>query len=239
MSDLKNVHNIEYGTTTIDFTLEYSSRKTLGISVTPELNVRVVAPFNSSITKIKEKVEDKARWIVRQQEYFGEFLPKTPAREYVNGETHLYVGKQYRLKILKSRKNEVKLSGGTISVYTNKKEDKNYTKLLLDNWYRDHAIRLFEWRINQCLNKFTKYNIEYPKLVVRRMNKRWGSCTPNKKIILNPEIIKAPVRCIDYVVIHELCHLIFHNHSPEFYKLQIKMMPDCEKWKNKLEQFLI
>lgn len=239
MNDLKNVHQIEYGSTIIDFTLEYSGRKTLGISVTPELNVRVIAPYNSNIKKIREKVENKARWIVRQKEYFGEFLPKTPAREYVNGETHLYIGRQYRLKILQSRKNEVKLNGGNLTVYTNKKEDKNYIKLLLDHWYREHAISLFEWRINQSLSKFSKYKLEYPKLVVRRMDKRWGSCTPNKKIILNPEIIKAPVKCIDYVVIHELCHLIHHNHSPEFYKLQIKMMPDYEKWKKRLEQFLI
>ncbi len=239
MRDLKNIHQIEYGTTTIDFILEYSGRKTLGITVTPELTVRVIAPYNSLISKIREKVENKARWIVRQKEFFGEYLPKTPAREYVNGETHLYIGRQYRLKIVQSRRNEVKLNGGSLTVYTNKREDKNNTKQLLDNWYREHAIRLFNWRIEQSLSKFSKYKLEHPKLVVRRMEKRWGSCTPNKKIILNPEIIKAPVKCIDYVVIHELCHLIHHNHSPEFYKLQVKMMPDFEKWKKRLDQFLI
>jgi len=239
MSDFVKKHSIEYGTTTIDFSLAYSSRKSLGISVTPELDVKVVAPFNSSLEKIKEKVENKARWIVKQQEYFGEYLPKTPTREYVNGETHLYVGRQYRLKIIKSKKHEVKLSGGKLSIYTSKKEDKNYIKLLLDNWYREHAIRLFEWRIEQNISLFSKYKLEFPKLVVRRMEKRWGSCTPNKKIILNPEIIKAPVKCIDYVIIHELCHLVHHNHSPEFYKLQNKMMTDCDKWKKKLEMFLV
>ena len=239
MSDLVNTHTIQYGTTTIDFSLTYSSRKSLGISVTPELDVKVIAPYNSILEKIIEKVENKARWIVKQKEYFGEYLPKTPTREYVNGETHLYIGRQYRLKITHSKKNEVKLNGGNLTVYTSKKEDKNYTKLLLDNWYREHAIRLFQWRIEQNISKFSKYKLEFPKLVVRRMEKRWGSCTPNKKIILNPEIIKAPVKCIDYVIIHELCHLVHHNHSPKFYKLQTKMMLDNEKWKKKLEMFLI
>lgn len=239
MSDLVNTHTIQYGTTTIDFSLTFSSRKSLGISVSPELDVRVVAPYDSTLEKIMEKVENKARWIVKQKEYFGEYLPKTPTREYVNGETHLYIGRQYRLKITHSKKNEVKLNGGNLTVYTSKKEDKNYTKLLLDNWYREHAIRLFQWRIEQNISKFSKYKLEFPKLVVRRMEKRWGSCTPNKKIILNPEIIKAPVKCIDYVIIHELCHLVHHNHSPEFYKLQTKMMLDNEKWKKKLEMFLI
>lgn len=239
MSDLGNTHTIQYGTTTIDFALTFSSRKSLGISVTPELDVKVIAPYDSTLEKIIEKVENKARWIVKQKEYFGEYLPKTPTREYVNGETHLYIGRQYRLKITHSKKNEVKLNGGNLTVYTSKKDDKNYTKLLLDNWYREHAIRLFQWRIEQNISKFSKYKLEFPKLVVRRMEKRWGSCTPNKKIILNPEIIKAPVRCIDYVIIHELCHLIHHNHSPEFYKLQNKIMPDNEKWKKKLEIFLV
>ncbi len=239
MSDLVNTHTIQYGTTTIDFSLTFSSRKSLGISVTPELDVKVIAPYDSILEKIIEKVENKARWIVKQKEYFGEYLPKTPTREYVNGETHLYIGRQYRLKITQSKKNEVKLNGGSLTVYTSKKENKNYTKLLLDNWYREHAIRLFQWRIEQNISKFSKYKLEFPKLVVRRMEKRWGSCTPNKKIILNPEIIKAPIKCIDYVMIHELCHLVQHNHSPEFYKLQTKMMLDNEKWKKKLEMFLI
>ncbi len=239
MSEKLKTHHIEYGTTTIDFELEYSNRKTLGITVTPELDVRVVAPFNSSLDRIKEKIENKARWIVRQKNYFGEFLPKSPAREYVNGETHLYAGRQYRLKIKSSKKNEVKLGGGYLTVYTLKKEDTNVIKFLLDNWYREHAIELFNWRIEQNLSKFKKFKLESPKLVVRRMEKRWGSCTPGKKIILNPEIIKAPVKCIDYVVVHELCHLIHHNHSPEFYKLQNKMLPDWEKWKKRLDMFLV
>lgn len=239
MSDRENLYQIEYGTTTIDFRLEYSSRKTLGITVTPDLDVRVIAPYHSSIESIKEKIENKARWIVRQKRYFGEFLPRTPAREYVNGETHLYAGRQYRLKILSSKKDSVKLSAGTLTVHSTKKENKIHTQLLLDDWYRSHAIELFNWRIDQNISKFRKFKLEQPKLVVRRMDKRWGSCTPNKKIILNPEIIKAPVKCIDYVVIHELCHLIHHNHSPEFYKLQNKMMPDWEKWKQRLDKFLV
>ncbi len=90
----------------------------------------------------------------------------------------------------------------------------------------------------QNLGLFKKYKLEFPKLVVRRMEKRWGSCTAEGKVTLNPEIIKAPVKCIDYVIVHELCHIIHHNHSKEFYKLQLKMMPDCNKWKMKLEKYL-
>jgi len=67
------------------------------------------------------------------------------------------------------------------------------------------------------------------------MKKRWGSLTPSNKLILNPELIKAPVKCIDYVIIHELCHIVNPNHGKEFYQLQKKMMPDWKRWKDKLE----
>ncbi|HXB40674.1 MAG TPA: SprT family zinc-dependent metalloprotease [Bacteroidia bacterium] len=236
---MEQVHTISYGTTEIDFKLSYSTRKTLGITVNPDLTVRVIAPYNSSIKKVKDKVEKKARWIVRQKEFFGDFLPKTPAKEYVSGETHLYVGKQYRLKLIKARARTVKMTKGYINVYLPDKAEKRVVMLLLNDWYREHALRIFEWRIKANLERFKKHKIEYPKLIVRRMEKRWGSCTPNGTITLNPEIIKAPVGCIDYVIIHELCHIVNRNHDKKFYQLQARVMPDWKKWKDRLEKILV
>lgn len=236
---MEQVHTVNYGTTEIDFKLSYSTRKTLGISVNPDLTVKVIAPYHSSIKKIKRKVEKKARWIVRQKEFFGDFLPKTPAKEYVSGETHLYLGKQYRLKLVQARVKKVKMSKGYIYVYLSNKNEKRQIMLLLNEWYREHALRVFEWRINANLERFKKHKIEYPKLIVRRMEKRWGSCTPNKTITLNPEIIKAPVGCIDYVIIHELCHTLNRNHDNKFYQLQAKAMPDWAVWKRRLEKILV
>ena len=86
---------------------------------------------------------------------------------------------------------------------------------------------------------FKKYEIIKPELHIRSMEKRWGSCTPNGKIILNPELIKAPKGSIEYVIIHELCHLVHHNHTKSFYDLQEFMMPDWKKWKEKLEHSLV
>ena len=106
-------------------------------------------------------------------------------------------------------------------------------------WYKNHAEKRFERGLNQALSLFLKYDIGSPPLVIQRMAKRWGSCTPKGKIILNPEIIKAPSRCIDYVVIHELCHLVHHHHGKQFYELQTKVMPDWKRWKDKLERIMI
>jgi predicted metal-dependent hydrolase len=90
---------IQFGSRTIDFRLEYSDRKSLGITVTPEMEVLVKAPADTSMEKVKEKIRKKAPWIIKQQSFFLSFQPKTPQRKYISGETHLYLGRQYRLQI--------------------------------------------------------------------------------------------------------------------------------------------
>jgi len=83
---------------------------------------------------------------------------------------------------------------------------------------------------------FKQFNLESPSWEIKRMAKRWGSCTPKGKILLNPELIKAPGRCIEYVIVHELCHLVYHSHNKDFYNLQKQIMPNWEKWKKRLEK---
>jgi predicted metal-dependent hydrolase len=232
------IHKVKYGTSVIQYSLSRSDRKTLGIEVHPDLSINVVAPQKATLTDIQEKILKRAPWIRKQQRYFEQFLPRTPVREYVSGETHFYLGRQYILRIRKSSKDSVKLKGGELIVKINTPENKSQTKQILANWYYNHAVRKFEESITESLKRFSNYKLERPQLIIRRMPRRWGSCTPNNKVLLNPEIIKAPSKCIDYVVIHELCHLIHHNHGKAFYDLQHKVMPDWEKWKMRLEKTL-
>ena len=227
--------SIQFGSKQIDFQLEYSNRKSLGITVTPDLYVLVKAPISTSLEKIKEKLTKKAAWIIRQQSFFLSFYPKTTARKFVGGETHLYLGRQYRLKILKSNIESVKLKGKFIEVATN---DKNRAKLLVQEWYLRNAKAKFHLIAKPLIDKFEKHKAEPSSLVLREMPTRWGSCTAKGKIILNPELIKAPKGCIEYVIIHELCHLIYHDHTQRFIDLQTKEMRDWEKWKMRLEKLL-
>lgn len=227
--------SIQFGSKKIEFLIEYSNRKTLGITVTPDLDVLVKAPIDSSINKIKEKILKKAAWIIKQQSFFLSFQPKTPERRYIGGETHLYLGKQYLLKIELSKKDSVKLKGKFIEVQTS---DKSKVKGLVKEWYLLHAKSKFKEIAQPLIEEFKKHKVEPDSIVFREMPTRWGSCTPKGKIILNPELIKAPKACIEYVIIHELCHLIYHDHTQKFIDLQTKEMPDWEKWKSKLENLL-
>jgi hypothetical protein len=138
-------------------------------------------------------------------------------------------------QIEQSNIESVKLRGKFIVVKTS---DKSNTKNFVKEWYLKHAKSKFHAIASPLIDKFKKYKVEPDSIVLREMPTRWGSCTPKGKIILNPELIKAPKGCIEYVIIHELCHLIHHDHTQRFIDLQTKEMPDWEKWKSKLEILL-
>lgn len=229
------VDSVQFGSNTIEYTVQYSERKTLGITITPEMKVIIRAPMSASKTLIRDKVVKKAPWILKQFSYFLSFYPKTPPRKYVSGESHLYLGRQYRLKIVNAPKNFVSYKGRFIEVQAKKKE--NAKKLMLD-WYRMRAKIKFAEIAEPLIRRFKKYNVEPTEIYIQNMPYRWGSCTPIGKIILNPELIKAPKPCIEYVIIHELCHLVHHDHTSKFLELQSREMPGWQKWKEKLEKVL-
>jgi len=227
--------SIDFGSKTIDFQLTFSDRKSLGITITPDMEVIVKAPRDASIERIKEKVRKKSPWIIKQQGYFLAFHPRTPDKKYVSGETHLYLGRQYRLKVTEAMTNSVHFSGSFFEVQSKKKSS---AKTLLRQWYRERAKMKFAEIAEPWIQRFEKYNVKPEAIYLQEMPKRWGSCTPKGKIILNPELIKAPKPCIEYVIIHELCHLVHPNHTTSFVQLQEKVMPDWQKWKMKLDTLL-
>jgi len=229
------METIQFGSREITFTLEFSERKSLGIYVSPDMQVVVKAPVDASLEKIKEKIRRRAPWIIRQQSFFLGFYPKMPERKYVSGETHLYLGRQYQLKVTIGTNPEVKYKGRYIEIIT---KDKTKAGELLNQWYRERAKSKFAEIAEPIIEKFKKYNVAPKQLYIQEMPTRWGSCTEKGKVILNPELIKAPKACIEYVITHELCHLVHHNHTQKFIDLQTKEMPDWEKWKMKLENLL-
>ena len=237
---LDNLQTVDYGTTTLQFNLSYSNRKTLEIAVYPDQTIWVTAPEEAELKKIHNKVRKRGRWIVKQLKYFNRFDPLGEHNEYVSGETHRYLGKQYRQKVRQTEGDQsesVKLKSGYFHILSDNKGDKEYVKHQLDAGYRDKAEKKFNVRLEECLQTVKKYDIQKPQLQVYSMEKRWGSYTSSQKVLLNPELVKHPVYCIDYVIIHELCHTKHPNHDKEFYRLLNKVLPDWQKRKHKLERF--
>jgi predicted metal-dependent hydrolase len=228
---------IQFGSKNIAFTLSFVQRKSLTIKVHPDASVQVLAPIDANKQKVLQKVKSKAPWILKQIEQFNTYKPGTPIRRFINGETHLYLGRQYRLKIVADSINVVKANRGQLFIHTTN-TNKEIVEKQLQQWYKERAVIVFTEMLNEVLPKFKKYKVAKPVLSIRSMSKRWGSCTPSGKIILNTELIKAPKGSIEYVIIHELGHLVHHNHTKAFYNVQERLLPDWQKWKNRLEYCL-
>ena len=229
------LRSIKYGSEEIIFTLRFRERKTLGITVHPDRSTEVNAPIGSSLEKIEDKVKKRASWILKQQDHFLSFEPRNTARKYVSGESHYYLGRQYQLLVINSDEETVKLTGAHIEVRTNHKSN---AEKLLHEWYLEKGKKWFNDISQPLVASFKKYNVMPSKLEIRKMKHRWGSCSTNGRILLNPELIKAPKACIEYVIIHELCHLVHRDHTKAFFELQQKEFPEWKKWKSKLENLL-
>jgi len=231
-------HSVAFGQNIINYSLKFSDRKTLAIDVHPDQSVTVTAPPGASLEQVKTKVRKRAAWILRQQAYFQNFLPAPSPRQYVSGETHYYLGRQYRLKVLEDDNESVKLKGGYIQVSA-KNISPERIATLLNGWLLAHAKAHFRKRLELCWEKFRRYGMPIPQLRIRKMTKRWGTCTTSGAIYLNPNLIKVSSYCIDYVLTHELCHLKQADHSKVFYELLRKIMPDWERRKLRLEKALL
>lgn len=236
---LPPAHSVLFGDTEISFSLNYVDRKTLAIHVYPDGKVGVDAPMLTDIDKVYGKVKKRAAWILKQQRQFESYPAPLSERRYVSGETHRYLGRQYRLKIIEGADEAVKLTRGKLQVETRCPQDCLRVRRLLQAWYRSKALMVFTERYAQCVQQVEQLGIVHDKgFHLRFMAKRWGSCTGQGTIALNPELIAAPKDCIDYVIIHELCHLKEHNHGPAFYRLLTKSLKDWELRKKRLNEMV-
>lgn len=232
---------VQFGEQAIPYVITYVKRKTLGITVHPDLTVEVRAPKDTDPVAVADAVRRRAPWILRQQREFETYLPKQPPRSYVSGETHRYLGRQYRLKVLELTGADpaierVKLSGGFLYVWTVNPYDTEKVQTLVDGWYRRQAERVFGERLEALFPRFQHLPIHPPKVTIRRMKARWGSCGANGLVTLNLKLIQVGKPLIDYVVVHELCHLVEHSHSKRFYALLDRMLPDWRSRRQKLNE---
>jgi predicted metal-dependent hydrolase len=229
---------IEYGRETIRYEVRFlPTRQTLGIEVHPDQRVVIRAPVGCAEEVIADRVRKRAPWISRQIADFRRYSPRTPQRQYVSGETHLYLGRQYRLKVGVGETASVRLTRGQLSVTMPGIPDPERVKAMLHRWYLDHARQVFIEVLEQYLPRFKGH--QRPHLIVRAMQSRWGSLSQAGSMTLNANLVRAPRACIEYVVTHELCHLRHRDHDASFFKLLGRVMPDWEKRKQRLEAALL
>ncbi len=228
-------HTLHYGTTTIQYELTYAQRKTLGITVHPDRSVTVAAPIGSALPQIETLLQRRAGWIAEQLAQLETAPLPPPPRQYISGESYWYLGQTYRLKIEEHHQETVRLTRGYLYVHRLDPQNRAGVKAQLDRWYDQQAERIFHLRLKACCPRVEHLGIACPThLTLRTMKTRWGSCTPPDKITLNLRLIQAPLDAIDYVILHELCHLKEPSHSPRFYALLDRVLPDWKARKQAL-----
>jgi predicted metal-dependent hydrolase len=213
---------------------EQRSSRSVAIHVEPDGRVLVDAPVSAAEKDIRWAVTQRVVWIHRRQMEIDERLKYITLREYVSGETAFYMGRRYRLKVSGSRSSQqVRLRGGYIEVSAGSR-DRSAVRRVLMRWYRARAqIVLFE-RLDAVASRLPWLSVA-PPVSLRAMKVQWGSCSPAGKLLLNPDLIRAPGECIDYVLLHELCHLKEHNHGPRFHRLLDRHMPEWRRIKMRLD----
>jgi hypothetical protein len=194
----------------------------------------VETPRGADLIDAKQALRKRAQWVTRHLNEIHKRRAGVLNRRYVSGETVFYLGRRYSLKVLRSDSDRnVKMLRGQVRVAVTDTAEAT-VKHALYQWYRERAAEVFARRM-QIASDQLSWVTEKPHSVIREMKSRWGSCSPSGTIILNPHLVKAPTKCIDYVILHELCHLNEHNHSRRFYTLLNQSMPDWERVKMQLD----
>lgn len=223
--------------------IEYKKIKNIYIRVKPDLNIYVTAPKRVSKKYIYELLENKKDWIEEKKENIKKKNSyDISKKELIDGDKIYYLGKCYELNILKSKKENIIINGNIINMYVNIKEDEKFINAntkrkykLLETWYKEEALKLFDTLLKKyCLIM----SLEIKGFTVKKLKSKWGSCdTLKKHITLNIELMKYPIIISEYIVIHELAHLIEANHSKKFYEIIKKYMPEYKKVKKILNSF--
>lgn len=222
----------------IEFAVVYSGRRTLGISVLPDSSVVVRVPFRTSEKTINRIVQEKAAWIIKHRDNYRKRGNGKITRSYLNGESHLFRGNESVLKIEITKKRFVLFFDSTIQIGLEKENDEKAVKSLLYKGYKTEAARIFPELMEAALIKHENQSFKPTGLIIRSMKRRWGSCSNKGVITLSTELIKLPDLYIEYVIIHELCHLKHHNHGIGFYKLLSELFPEWKSVRKNLRQYI-
>lgn len=226
----------KYEAQIIEFTVEYRKRKTLEIRIEPPDNISVIAPKRASEKDILRMVETKANWIVKKLSELKEIEKLKKNKEYVNGESFMYLGRYYSLEIIIDEtvsKPITKLYQGKFYITTNTR-DQDKLKESMKKWYYDKSLEKILERVEHFQSYFS---VKPNSIKVKEQKKRWGSCTSRRDILINWRISMAPADVLDYLVVHEMCHMVQMNHSSDFWKLVERIMPDYKRRRDWLRKY--
>ena len=207
--------------------------KNVTLKVKRDGSIHLTVPEAATDDYIERVIANKQDWIESQLKHFNENYEKPKEKEMVSGESFKYLGKNYRLKVIESKEEFVRLYRGYIEIHVKDKNNTAKKQELLKKWYQEKAKKKFAELVHEY-EQIVKEEVNNIRVIT--MQTRWGSCNVERKNInLNLELIKKPRYCIEYVILHELAHLKYPNHGKQFWEYMSVHMPNWEWRKNKLE----
>ena len=224
--------------TDIKYRIIYSRRRSIGISIKPDSTVTVHAPYRTSQKTIEKLIISKSRWIAKHLENFKSSVKINNNHPVKNGSVVLFSGRQFEINIFSASRNHVLIEDKTILIGLKDPADYGLASRVLEKWLKEKAELVFHDRFYSILAKYKSYNFTPSELRVRALKRRWGSCTTRGCITLSSELIKLEDNFLDYVILHELCHLKHHNHGKEFYMLLTEVFPEWKKTRQVLKKYV-
>lgn len=224
----------QYEAETIEAIVTKSKRKSLSIAIQPDGNLLVKAPFGLSESEILKWIKSKTGWIIRHREKILEQQSANPPKRYIRGEKFSYLGQEYELevRISEGRAGMVRILENKLVIFS-KEDSEEVIEKILNNWYMAQAkiwipkrVRFFAVQMGES----------YKNITIKNQKKRWGSCSSARNLNFNWRLIMTPVEVMDYVVVHELCHLKQMNHSQAFWEEVEKVLPDYKMRKKWLDE---
>lgn len=219
-----------------DYTIVRTRRRTLGIIISPSEGVVVRAPYRATAEEITHFVQSKSIWIEKHIKGFSDHK-SLGIRELKNGDKILFRGKEYPVLITPSGSNSVGFKKEYLEIMTSKPGDQKFLIMMLERWYRINAEHHLRKMFCMLLLRHSARNFQPASFTVRKMKRKWGSCSNRGRITINSELIKLDDSLTEYVILHELCHLIRRDHSMEFYRLLEEMEPDWKEMRKRLRKY--
>jgi predicted metal-dependent hydrolase len=222
----------------LKYNVIFSRRRSISIILSPDKGIIVRAPYRASLKTIDSFVQQKSGWINKHLNNYQGLTRINHNKRYSDGELHMFLGKKKILKITESARSCVSQNNDIIEVSLSETDDREKIKALLERWYREKAVEIFSRKLHEILTRYGVYNFSPSGFVIKPLKSRWGSCTSKGKITLNSGLVKLDEIFSDYVIIHELCHLRYHNHGKEYYRLLGELVPDYKSIRKELRKYI-
>ena len=210
--------------------------KNVHLKVHRDLTVVVSVPIIADNNWIYSFIQEKKEWIEKQLDKYRKSSGYNNLADLKSGSSTQYLGKDLRVYLVKSDKNTVVVDEKSVSVYLKNINDREKENTLFSEWWKKQAEEIYAGILDKYMPIFLRHKIQRPQICIRKMKTLWGSCSKHlNKITLNEYLLKADIRCIEYVVFHELTHLIYNAHNKDFYDFLTIYMPDWKERKKRLD----